>query len=131
MYERHFNLHKSPFSMTPDPAALYLTQGHREALAGLSYAILQRKGFVVMVGEAGTGKTTLLRRLLEMTSPADAMTSVVLNPTLTPAEFLELLLANFGLNGLPSSKAQRLLQLERLLLEAHHARRASVLVIDE
>src|SRR3954471_23374841 len=89
MFERFFGLARNPFTMTPDPSALFLTVAHREALAGLSYAIMQRKGFVLLVGEAGTGKTTLLRRLLEVARQANAQTCVVLNPTLTPAEFLE------------------------------------------
>ena len=64
MYEQHFGLTKNPFSMTPEPALVYMTPGHREALAGLAYAILERKGFAMLTGEAGTGKSTLLARML-------------------------------------------------------------------
>jgi len=64
MYEQYFGLTRNPFNMTPDPALLYMTPSHREALAGLAYAILQCKGFVTMMGEAGTGKTSLLARNL-------------------------------------------------------------------
>ena len=131
MYERYFGLTKSPFSMTPDPDSLFLTGSHREALAGLSYAIVQRKGFAVLEGEAGTGKTTLLRRVLQMLPEVQAQTSVFLNPVLTPDEFFELLLAHLGVEDVPGSKAQRLLRLERWLNEIHRDGKVAVLVIDE
>jgi general secretion pathway protein A len=131
MYEKYFGLNKSPFLMTPDPSALLLTTAHREALAGLSYGALNRKGFVVLTGEAGTGKTTLVRRLLQLGAEAEARCSVVFNPLLTPAEFLELLLINFGVRNLPASKALRLVKLEQLLNETHSAGKAAVLIVDE
>jgi general secretion pathway protein A len=131
MYEKYFGLNKSPFLMTPDPSALLLTTAHREALAGLSYGALNRKGFVVLTGEAGTGKTTLVRRLLQLGAEVDARCSVVFNPLLTPSEFLELLLINFGVRNLPASKALRLLKLEQLLTETHKAGKAAVLIVDE
>src|SRR2546425_6724560 len=86
------SLRKEPFGMTPDPAFLFLSAAHREALAGLTYAILGRKGFVVLTGDAGTGKTTLLTRVVKSVPESRACFSVILNPTLTPAEFLELVL---------------------------------------
>ena len=131
MYEKYFGLNKSPFLMTPDPSALLLTTAHREALAGLSYGALNRKGFVVLTGEAGTGKTTLVRRLLQLGAEAGARCSVVFNPLLTPSEFLELLLINFGVRDLPGSKALRLLKLEQLLQETYKAGKAAVLIVDE
>jgi general secretion pathway protein A len=131
MYDRFFGLSKSPFSMTPDPELLLLTEAHREALAGLTYAVTGCKGFVVLEGEAGTGKTTLLRRLLQVLPETDAQTSVVLNPVLTPAEFLELLLINFRVKDLPVSKAQRLARLEQMLIETNREGRVAVLIIDE
>ncbi len=117
--------------MTPDPSTILLTEAHREALAGLSYALLRRKGFVVLVGEAGLGKTTLLRRLTEIVPESAAHTSVVFNPTLTPSEFLELLLFKFGIEDLPDGKARRLMLLEKLLRRAHESGRVPVLIIDE
>jgi len=118
MYNRSFGVRKNPFNMTPDPAFLFLTEQHREALVGLSYAILQRKGFVVLTGDAGTGKTTLLARVLQFIPANQVQSSVILNPTLTPSEFLELALLDFGVTNVPTSKAQRLWTLRNLLLKA-------------
>src|SRR5215472_8629790 len=131
MYHQFFGLRKDPFGMTPDPAFLYVTAAHREALAGLTYSILSRKGFVVLTGDAGTGKTTLLTRILQSIPPSRARFSVVLNPTLTPAEFLELALLDFGIGSIPASKAQRLLLLEEFLVKAREQKQVPVLVVDE
>ena len=131
MYEQFFGITTCPFAMTPDPSALYLTDSHREAIAGLNYAILQRKGFVVLAGEAGTGKTTLLRKLMEMLPESEVITSVVLNPLLTPREFMELLMMDFGIASPPNSKAKRLTLLAQTLIDAHNAGKTAVLFIDE
>ena len=131
MYRQYFGLTKDPFTMTPDPSVLFLTSAHREALAGLSYAILSRKGFVVLTGDAGTGKTTILMRLLQSIPSSRARFSVILNSTLTPAEFLELALLDFGLSDIPASKAQRLVMLRQFLISAHDQNKAVVLVVDE
>ena len=131
MYCKFFGLDKKPFNMTPDPAFLFLTAQHREALVGLTYSILERKGFVVLTGDAGTGKTTLLTRVLQHMPETKVQSSVILNPTLTPAEFLELALLDFGIPEVPPSKAQRLVKMQKLLLEGHREGRISTLVIDE
>jgi general secretion pathway protein A len=131
MYNQAFGLRKNPFNMTPDPAFLLMTTQHREALVGLTYAILQRKGFVVLTGEAGTGKTTLLARVLQFLPASRLQFSVILNPTLTPAEFLELALLDFGIADVPSSKAQRLWKLQTLLLDGQAKGKVSALIIDE
>ena len=131
IYNQSFGLKKNPFNMTPDPESLFLTNQHREALAGLNYAILQRKGFVVLTGDAGTGKTTLLARILRFLPTTRVQSSVILNPTLTPEEFLELTLLDFGVHDVPSSKAQRLRKLQHLLVDGGSKGRISVLIIDE
>lgn len=131
MYQRFFGLSKEPFAMTPDPAFLFLTAAHREALAGLSYAVLGGKGFVVLTGDAGTGKTTLLTKMVRSIPASRATFSVVLNPTLSPDEFLELALLDFGISDVPPSKSQRLLLLREFLTEAHRQKKSSVLVVDE
>jgi general secretion pathway protein A len=130
MYEAHFGLKSKPFSMTSDPGALFWTVGHREALAGLTYAVMGRKGFVVLTGPAGTGKTTLLRKLLD-SAPVAMRTSFVYNPTLTPSEFLELALTDFDMPPVSMNKAQRLLRLEQFLLSMHREGKVVVLIIDE
>ncbi len=131
MYTKFFGLERMPFNLTPDPAFLFLTPKHREALAGLTYAVLERKGFVVLTGDAGTGKTTLLSRVLNHLPAHRIESSVILNPTLTPAEFLEMIMLDFEIPDVPASKAQRLWKLQRFLSQAHQQGKISILVIDE
>jgi len=131
MYHRFFGLSKDPFGMTPDPAFLFLTAEHREALASITYSILSRKGFVVLTGDAGTGKTTLLGRIFQSIPSTRARFSVVLNPTLTPIEFLEVAMLDFGIANIPPSKAKRLTLLEQFLIDSFHKHELSVLVVDE
>jgi general secretion pathway protein A len=131
MYAKYFGLRKSPFSMTPDPAFLFLTDQHREALVGLTYAITQRKGYVTLTGEVGTGKTTLLARVLQFLPPSKLQFSLIMNPTLTPSEFLELVLLDFGIQDIPSSKARRIWALQNLLLQGEAQGKVSALIVDE
>jgi general secretion pathway protein A len=131
MYKEFFGLEKLPFNLTPDPAFLFLPTKHGEALAGLVYAITERKGFVVLTGDAGTGKTTLLNTVLNQLSPAKTQSSVILNPTLSPSEFLEIVLLDFGVADFPQSKARRLWKLQEVLLQAYREENIAVLVIDE
>lgn len=131
MYLQHFGLDKNPFSLTPDPRFLYLSSSHREALAALLFAVTERKGFMVMTGDVGTGKTTLVKKLLESTPLTRAQFSVIVNPALTRSELLESVLMNFGEVEIPSSKAVRLFLLNKFLLRAHKQGKISVLVIDE
>jgi general secretion pathway protein A len=132
MYEALFGLKKKPFGMTPDPASLYLTPAHREALTGLAYGVLRRKGCIVLIGDAGTGKTTLLRKLL-LTLPTPSIeSSVLINPTLTPAEFLEMVLDDFKIgSGVAASKSQRLIRMRDFLVDLDRAGKVAVLVVDE
>jgi general secretion pathway protein A len=131
MYLQHFGLKNNPFSLSPDPALLFLTAKHREALAALLFAVTHRKGFMVMTGEAGTGKTTLIRKLLASVPRTCARFSVIVNPTLTRSEFLETVLMDFGESSIPTSKALRMSRLKSLLLRAHTEGRTVVLVVDE
>src|SRR5579862_2083133 len=129
MYTDFFGLEKLPFNLTPDPAFLFLTSKHRESLAGLTYAVLERKGFVVLTGDAGTGKTTLLARVLNRLPAHLIESSIVLNPTLTPPEFLEMVMLDFGIHEVPASKAQRLWQFQKFLSQTHQQGKIAVLVI--
>lgn len=131
MYLQHFGLERNPFSLTPDPKFLFLTGNHREALAALLFAVTERKGFMVLTGEAGTGKTTLVRKLLAATPATSANFSVLVNPALTRSELLESILMNFGQLEVPSSKAARLALFEKFLLQAHRHGKTCALVIDE
>jgi general secretion pathway protein A len=131
MYLQHFGLEKAPFSLTPDPRFLFLTSKHREALAALLFAVTERKGFMVMTGDAGTGKTTLVRKLLLSIPLTCAQFSVIVNPALTRSELLESVLMDFGEPEVPASKAVRLSLFKKLLLRAHEQGKTSVLVIDE
>jgi len=131
MYNEFFGLQKPPFNLTPDPAFLFLPPKHREALAGLTYAVLERKGIVVLTGDAGTGKTTLINSTLNRLPPDRVESSIILNPTLTASEFLESVLLDFDITDVPASKAQRLWKLQEFLARTHHQGRYAVLVIDE
>ena len=131
MYIAFFGLSKKPFNMTPDPAFLYLTGQHREALAGLTYSIMDKKGFLMLSGTAGAGKTTLLAWVLEKLPVSKIRSSVILNPTLTPSEFLELAMMDFGIKEIPASKAQRLRIFQKLLLQGHRDGMVTVLIVDE
>jgi len=130
MYKAHFGLKTNPFNLTADPGFLYLSSDHREALAGLSYAIHARKGFVVLTSEAGMGKTTLLRTVLDRFH-GNIHSSLILNPVLTPNEFLETTLLDFGITSIPLSKALRLNLLQQMLLRTRHEGKLAVLLIDE
>ena len=129
MYETFFHLQRSPFSMTPDPDCLFMTACHREALSGLQLAVLKRSGFVVPTGGPGTGKTTLLATLIR--SANSARFAVVVNPTLDSDEFLEFVLVDFGIADVPSSKAQRIIRLQELLVDLHEQGKVPVLIVDE
>lgn len=130
MYEAYFGITRNPFLLTPDPSFLYLTESHREAYAGLMYAVTARKGFVVLTGEVGTGKTTLLHALLK--GSPQCHFSVVLNPSLTPAEFLEFVMHDFGIDIRKSNnKAQRLVALYTFLAQSQSRGKTPVLVVDE
>jgi general secretion pathway protein A len=131
MYNELFGLSSDPFRLAPDPSFLFLTDQYREALSGLTLAILQRKGLVVLTGEAGTGKTTMLARILQFLPASRLQFSQIFNPTLTPSEFLELALLQFGLTDIPPGKAHRLLKLLSLILDGQRQGKVSALIVDE
>jgi type II secretory pathway predicted ATPase ExeA len=136
MYERHFGLRERPFELTPNPRYLVLTPSHEEALGNLEYGMASGKGITLLLGEAGTGKTTLLRKALTLkvgaTDTSNEGWVYLSNPTLSRQEFLEVLAAGFGLGpGAHTSKAQFLIELQRHLLDRHRAGLVSALVVDE
>ena len=131
MYERFYGLRERPFDLTPNPRYLLLTDTHREALGNLEYGISARKGITVLIGEAGTGKTTLIRTAFARASanPGQPTSWMYLkNPRLNRSEFLEFLAARFDLpSEIAQSKMRLLDELERQLVEGRRA----ALVIDE
>jgi general secretion pathway protein A len=132
MYEAFFGLDSRPFDLTPDPRYLFLTPSHREALSNLEYGISARTGVTVLVGEAGTGKTTLIRATLDARDQAKTKTIYMNNPTLTRSEFLEFMAAEFQLPSQAADSKTRLLRdLEGALLDMLNADITPALIIDE
>ena len=131
MYKNFFGLRANPFNVNPDPRYLYLTRHTREALACLTYGIQNRKGFVLLTGEVGTGKTTLLNKFLEWLRMQRVATAFVFNPRLTTAEFFDYMMADFGIACESKEKSQRLLRLNQWLLERYRAGETAVLIVDE
>lgn len=132
MYQNHFGFKLEPFSIAPDPSFLYLSASHNEALAHLLYGF-SNGGFVLITGEVGTGKTTLLRNLLDKT-PADVDVAFILNPRLTVKELLETLCDELGVirpDGEPDSVKRYIDILNHHLLETHQTDRSTVMIIDE
>jgi general secretion pathway protein A len=136
MYRHFYGLQAQPFELSPNPRYLLLTPTHREALSMLEYGITAGKGVILLVGEAGTGKTSLLRKALSMRLVAagatDADCIYINNPRLTRAEFFDQLAVSFGLDrSLAASKPQLLKALEDELLARRAAGRSVALIIDE
>jgi type II secretory pathway predicted ATPase ExeA len=131
MYKSFFKLQSSPFGTSPDPRFLYMMPHTREALACLEYGISARKGFTVLTGEVGTGKTTLLRRALASFSNRRVSTAFVFNPRLDVLDFLEFVLTDFGIVPGTRTKSGMLLQLNRWLIERFRMEETCVVVVDE
>ena len=131
MYETFFGLRALPFELSPDPRFLLLTRGHREALSTLQYALSGHKGVALLVGDAGTGKTTLIHAALA-SQPPDRLTVFLSNPALTRDEFFEFLADGFQMPPeAGTSKTKFLLACTRLLTERHASGGVAALVIDE
>jgi len=133
MYTSFFGLNEKPFAITPDPRYLYLSERHTEALAHLAYGISEAGGFIQLTGEVGTGKTTVLRSLLQQLPPhCDA--ALILNPRVTPAEFLLAICDELHVQapaGSDSSVKALVDTLTHFLLDAHGRNRRIVLLVDE
>jgi general secretion pathway protein A len=132
MYQSHYNLRELPFELTSDPKYLYQTPRHREALSNLEYGLFAAKSLTVLIGEAGTGKTTLLNAVLNSQRCRHVRCVYVNNPALTRAEFVNTLSTRFNLGGeAAQSKAVLLDQLERILRERRANGEITALVVDE
>lgn len=130
MYQEFYGLARPPFEMTPDPAFLYLGDAHREGLATLVYGVQSRKGFVLLTGEVGTGKTTLLHALLAQLD-RDTLSAFIFNPRLDPLDFFRMLFDEYGIEEPCHTKAEYLLALNRFLIDRLEKNLPTLLIVDE
>jgi general secretion pathway protein A len=131
MYKEFFGLRANPFNVNPDPRYLFLTRHTEEALACLTYGIQSRKGFVLLTGEVGTGKTTLINKLLEWLRVQQVATAFIFNSRLNTTQFLDFMMADFGITCESRLKSQVLLRLYNWLLDRYRAGETAVLIVDE
>lgn len=132
MYKTFFGLIRNPFDISPDPYFLFPTQRHNEALASIAYGVLQRKGFMVLTGEVGTGKTLMVRCLMESLRTRGVETANIFNPRLRPLEFLLYVIGDLGMTpASQDNKGTVLLQLYNHLIVRQRAKRSTVLIVDE
>jgi type II secretory pathway predicted ATPase ExeA len=131
MYKEFFALRANPFNVSPDPRYLFLTKQTEEALACLIYGIDSHKGFVLLTGEVGTGKTTLVNKALDALRHKRMATAFIFNPRLSVPEFLSYMMADFGLPSESKSKAVILRDLNNWLLERYRAGETALLIVDE
>lgn len=131
MYKSFYGLKRNPFEITPDPFFLFPTRRHNEALAALYYGVRRHKGFVVMTGEVGTGKTLLVRCLLQLLNQRDVAYAYVFNSRLSPIEFLQYVAGDLGLNVSGKNKSELLLVLSNYVISRHQKKLTTVLVVDE
>ncbi len=131
MYKSFFGLKESAFNVNPDPRFLFLTKQIEEALTGLMYGIQTRKGFITLTGEVGTGKTTLINRLLDWLHHRRARTAFLFNSRMNTSQLIDFILAEFEIQCESKSKSQQLMNLNHWLLDRYRAGETVVLIIDE
>jgi type II secretory pathway predicted ATPase ExeA len=131
MYKSFFDLKESPFNVNPDPRFLFFTEQIEEALTGLMYGIQTRKGFITLTGEVGTGKTTLINRLLDWLHHRRARTAFLFNSRMNTSQLIDFILAEFEIQCESKSKSQQLMKLNQWLLDRYRSGETVVLIIDE
>src|SRR6201998_3160921 len=131
MYKSFFGLKENPFNVNPDPRYLLLTAQIEEALTGLMYGIQTRKGFITLTGEVGTGKTTLVNRLLDWLHHRRARTAFLFNSRMNSSQLFDFILSEFEINVDSKSKIQQLMSLNHWLLDRYRMGETVVLIIDE
>ncbi len=131
MYKQFFGLTRNPFEISPDPFFYHPTPRHNEALANLHYGVGRRKGFIVITGEVGTGKTLLVRCLLSELRKNNIAFGYVFNPLLPVVEFFQYIMADLGLPYAGRTKTEMLLDLNRYLIQRHARGLITALVVDE
>jgi general secretion pathway protein A len=130
MYCEYYGFVQRPFELTPDPSFLFLGEAHREGLATLVYGVQSGKGFVLLTGEVGTGKTTLLHALLAQLDPRTA-SAFIFNPRLSPLDFFEMLFQEYGIEKKCTNKADYLICLNEYLIERLGNNESTLLIVDE
>jgi general secretion pathway protein A len=132
MYKAFYSLKRNPFEITPDPSFLFPTSRHNEALAALYYGVRRHKGFVVLTGEVGTGKTLLLRSLLQLLKQSnDVAYAYIFNGRLSPVEFLQYFASDLGLPATSKNKGELLIQIAHYVIERSQKKLTTALVVDE
>ncbi len=131
MYKKFFELKENPFNVNPDPRYLFLTKQIEETLSSLMYGIQTRKGIITLAGEVGTGKTTLVNRVLDWLHQNATKTAFLFNSRMNSTQFFDLVLAEFEIHCESSSKSHRLIKLNQWLVERFRAGEACVLIVDE
>jgi general secretion pathway protein A len=131
MYKAFFGFTENPFNMSPDPSFLFRSAQHEEALANLIYGVQSRKGFVVLSGEVGTGKTTMLECLRDFLHSQQMTYASLFNSRLTVQQFFEMVAYDFGLRCTRTSKTEVLFALNEMILERANLGRTTVLIVDE
>jgi general secretion pathway protein A len=131
MYKSFFGLKESPFNVNPDPRYLFFTKQIEETLTGLMYGIQTHKGFITLTGEVGTGKTTLINRLLDWLRQRRARTAFLFNSRMNTNQLFDFILAEFEIACDSKSKSQQLMKLNQWLLERYRMGETAVLIVDE
>ncbi len=131
MYNAFFGFKESPFNLTPDPSFLYRSRQHEEALANLIYGVHSRKGFVVLTGEVGTGKTTMLECLQDFLAAHHMDFAFLFNSRITVEQFFEMIAYDLDLRCNRTSKTEVLFALNQIVLENANRGRTTVLIVDE
>jgi general secretion pathway protein A len=131
MYEAYWGLKEPPFSLTPDPRFLYMSRAHEDALMMLHYAITRNKGAAMLSGDIGLGKTTISRKLLELIDPVHNKVVLIVNPILTPTQFLQEILLQLGVEVTTRSRQVLISVLHKTLLDFYDRNQRVVLMIDE
>ena len=132
MYEFYYGLRENPFNVTPNPKYIYLGEHHREALAQLLYGVREKKGFIVITGEVGTGKTTLIHYVLDKLGGNNhTKTAFLFNPKLTVNDFLQYILKDLGVKVQGQTKGDYLHNFHRYLMNAYSKNERVVLIVDE
>lgn len=131
MYELYWGLQEPPFSLTPDPRFLYMSQGHEDALMMLHYAILRNKGAAQLVGDIGLGKTTISRKLLDLLDPLRFRVVLIVNPILTPTQILQEILSQLDHRSASRNRQVLVQELHDVLMECYDRGQQVVVLIDE